>query len=134
MGPVAFEIGQPPHTGGLIAGPLVDGVKVRAAIEKLGAISGTVDGQPGLTWGAEGSQHPGAFNQFGVGPGLGEFDRAVITAHTVIAAPLFLRGGDALGRRDTQRGRRPDDVRHIRLSGRRGRRNGSGRDREGSES
>jgi len=85
-GSVAFEIGQPPHSGGLITGPLVDGAKVRAAVEKLGAVVGTVDGQSGLTWGAEGSQHPSALNQFGVGPGLGEFDRAIITAHTVIAA------------------------------------------------
>jgi hypothetical protein len=85
-GSVAFEIGQPPRTGALITGPLVDGAKVRAAVEKLGAVPGTVDGQSGLTWGAEGSQHPSALNQFGVGPGLGEFDRAIITAHTVIAA------------------------------------------------
>src|SRR5579871_2043795 len=85
-GSVAFEIGQPPHTGGLITGPLVDGARVRAAVEKLGAVPGTVDGQSGLIWGAEGSEHLSALNQFGVGPGLGEFDRAIITADTVIAA------------------------------------------------
>ena len=85
-GAVALEIGLPPHTGGLITGPGVDGAKVRAAVEKLGATSGTVAGQPGLVWGAEGQTHPTASNQFGIGPALGEFDRAVITAHTVIAA------------------------------------------------
>jgi hypothetical protein len=84
-GSTAVEIGQPPHTGGLITGPLVDGPKVRAAVEKLGAVPGTVAGQPGLTWGREGTEHLEATDQFGIGPGLGEFDRAIITAHTVIA-------------------------------------------------
>ena len=87
-GAVALEIGQPPHTGGLITGPDVDGAKVRAAVEKLGASSGTVAGRPGLVWGEEGQAHPNASNQFGIGPGLGEFDRAVITAHT---RPLRIR-------------------------------------------
>lgn len=84
-GSTAVDIGQPPHTGGFITGPLVNGPKVRAAIEKLGAVPGTVDGQPGLRWGAEGSEHLNAVDQFGIGPGLGEFDRAIITAHTVMA-------------------------------------------------
>lgn len=84
-GSVALSIGKPPHTAALIAGPLLDGAKVRAALIKLGATPGTVAGRPGLVWGAEGSVHIGATNAFGVGPGLGEFDRSVITPHAVLA-------------------------------------------------
>jgi hypothetical protein len=84
-GSIALDIGLPPHTGGLITGPRVDGPRVRKAVEKLGAVPANVDGRPGLRWGKEGSLHLNAADQFGVGPGLGEFDRAIITAHTVIA-------------------------------------------------
>jgi hypothetical protein len=99
-GNVALSIGQPPHTAALIAGPLLDGAKVRAALIKLGAAPGTVAGRPGLVWGAEGSVHIDATNVFGVGPGLGEFDRSVITAHTVLtgryaADVATLAGGGA---------------------------------------
>ena len=83
-GNVALSIGQPPHTAALIAGPLLDGAKVRAAVIKLGATPGTVAGRPGLVWGAEGSVHLDATNVVGVGPGLGEFDRSVVTAHSVL--------------------------------------------------
>jgi hypothetical protein len=84
-GSIALDIGQPPHTGGLITGPRVNGGRVRMAVEKLGAVPGTVDGRAGLKWGKEGTLHLNATDQFGTGPGLGEFDRAIITAHTVIA-------------------------------------------------
>jgi hypothetical protein len=84
-GSTALDIGEAPHTGGLITGPLVNGPKIRAAVEKLGAVPGTVAGQPGLKWGPEGAHHLEATDQFGIGPGLGEFDRGIITAHTVIA-------------------------------------------------
>jgi hypothetical protein len=83
-GEVAMSIGEPPHEGALIAGPLLNGARVRAALLKLGARPGTIAGHAGLVWGAEGSQHIDAANAFGIGPALGEFDRAVITAHQVI--------------------------------------------------
>jgi hypothetical protein len=83
-GDVAMSIGEPPHEGALIAGPLLNGARVRAALLKLGARPGTVTGHSGLVWGAEGSPHIDAANAFGIGPALGEFDRSVITAHQVI--------------------------------------------------
>jgi hypothetical protein len=84
-GNVALSIGQPPHAAALISGPLLSGAKVRAALIKLGARPGTVAGRPGLVWGAQGSDDINAANAFGTGPSLGEFDRTVITAHTVLA-------------------------------------------------
>lgn len=48
----------------------------------------------------EGRFHLNATDQFGIGPGLGEFDRAIISAHTVIAGRytsevVTLAGGGA---------------------------------------
>lgn len=84
-GDLALSIGTPPHTAALINGPLLSGARVRSALMRLGARAGTVAGRPGLVWGAEGSEHLNAADVFGVGPALGEFDRSVITTHTVIA-------------------------------------------------
>ena len=52
-GDVALSLGQPPHTAALIAGPLLSGTKVRAALMRLGARAGTVAGKAGLVWGPE---------------------------------------------------------------------------------
>jgi hypothetical protein len=82
-GSVGLLIGRPPHQAAVITGPDVDGAKVRAALIKLGAMPGTVAGRSGIVWGAEGALHLDAANQFGVGPILGQFDRAVIDPHAV---------------------------------------------------
>jgi hypothetical protein len=85
-GNVGLVIGVPPHVAATISGPQVDGAKVKAAVVKLGATPATVLGRPGVVWGAEGAFHLSAVNAFGIGPGEGQFDRAVIEPHAVYAA------------------------------------------------
>ncbi len=103
-GDVALAVGQPPHTAAMISGPRVDTGKVRAALVKLGARPGTVAGQSGLVWGAEGSVDIQAANAFGIGPSLGQFDRTVLTTNRVVAGRYsaevraLLGGGNTLAK------------------------------------
>ena len=120
-GDVALSLGQPPHTAALIAGPLLSGTKVRAALMRLGARAGTVAGKAGLVWGPEGSQNPNAANAFGVGPALGEFDRSVITAHTVLAGRYAADVATLLGGGSSTVLKNPTRTCHDQLSGRRDR-------------
>ncbi|HEY2636719.1 MAG TPA: hypothetical protein VGI54_04965, partial [Solirubrobacteraceae bacterium] len=83
---VGLVVGAPPHTGARMSGHGIDGAKVRKALLKLGAKPGKVAGREGLAWGAEGSTHIDAADEFGTGPAIGEFDRAILRGHTVVAA------------------------------------------------
>ncbi len=103
-GSVGLVIGVPPHEAAMISGPGVNGPKVKAAVIKLGAKPATVAGRSGVVWGAEGTFHLNAVNALGVGPGEGQFDRAVFEPDAVFAARytadlqrLFGIGGKTLG-------------------------------------